>query len=441
VLLQTSVTMQKTALAHQSSPTKGRYSMPTSRTQSPGSSHRRRVPILYLCLGLVIVLAGSGAWLTTGPLSVHASPLGKPTPVPRASSRKTHPVSIPAVGYAYFLSTEQINRSMTQGVNDEIELDLHGLAAPTPGTAYYSWLLGDEGKTLFQPLLLGQLQVLSGKAHLLYQDPGHTDLLSSRSRILITQESAAFTPQNPSLDQRTWRYYGALSPKPDPADTQEHYSVLDHVRHLLTNVEVMAGMSTMHLQGGLRLAFYMNARKVFEWAVAARGITTSERAGLLRRHLYRILDYLDGSMVVMQDVPAGTPLYVDPETSAIGLLQLKQQQDPTGIVVDIGLHLAALAHNPTAAPVQRDTAIAVTANLDAVAQELAQARQDALHLLALDDAQLQGPAALPLLNDLVEQSGTAYSGTLDAQTGERRGGVLWITDQLGRLGAIAIGQV
>lgn len=79
-------------------------------------------------------------------------------------------------------------------------------------------------------------------------------------------------------------------------------------------------MTGMTMQGGLRLWFLTTTRSVLEGASATHGTQFPEDPSFLRHDLYRMLDYLDGSVFVQQDVPVGTLLSVDPHTVQVPLL-------------------------------------------------------------------------------------------------------------------------
>ncbi len=360
---------------------------------------------------------------------------------PTASSVGTVPITAqPIVGSTLFESSGQVDAQMTQGINDELQIDLSPLPDPDPGTAYYAWLLPDKGQVLAQSILLGRLTVSHAEVHFHYGgDQQHTDLLSGMSHLLVTEEDAGPPPLTPSLDQRRWRFYGEISHRPNPVDRQDPDSLLDHIRHLLSAAPKMSDtMNTTPMQGGLRTWVLLSTRDVLEWASAARGSELPEAPPFLRIDLVRILDVLDGSALVPQDVPVGTPLYVDPTLSQVPLVQVEPGQQPPGYVLQISLQLAAIAQSPDATPEQRQIASHVTADLNLMAGELGRVREAAKQLILLSDAQLAQPAALFLLDALVEQANVAYSGTLNPASGEREGGTLRIADQLERLATITV---
>ena len=61
----------------------------------------------------------------------------------------------------------------------------------------------------------------------------HNNLLANYGHFLVTEEDASPPPITPSLDITTWRYSAAFPTTPNPADTVNHFSLLDHLRHLL----------------------------------------------------------------------------------------------------------------------------------------------------------------------------------------------------------------
>ncbi len=406
--------------------------MPTSKPSSGRRQHGR----LLAGLMTVVILGGLSAMLGSWN-AVGASIASTTSPIVSVTV-----TTQPIVGFALFESSGQVDVQMTQGINDELQIDLEHIPEPDPGTAYYAWLLPDKGQVLAQSLLLGRLTVSHAEVHFHYGgDKQHTDLLSGMSRLLVTEEDAGPPPLKPSLEQRRWRFYGEISQRPNPADRQDHDSLLDHIRHLLSDAPMMSEtMITTPMQGGLHTWLLLNIRNVLEWASAARGSDLPEAPPFLRIDLVRILDVLDGSVLVQQDVPVGTPPYVDPTLSQVPLLQVEPGQQPPGYVLQLSLQLAAIAQSPDATPEQRQIASHVMADLKLVADALVRVREAAKQLLLLSDAQLAQPAALFLLDTLVEQANVAYSGRLNPATGEREGGTLRIADQLERLATITIEQ-
>src|SRR2546422_5572940 len=108
------------------------------------------------------------------------------------------------------------------------------------------------------PLPLNQRQVT-----MTYRDPQHDNLLASYDRFLITEEDANQPPTNPSLDTNTWRYDAVFSTTPNPADKAHHFSLLDHLRHLLSQDPKL---TLVGLGGGLDIWLFRNTTKILEAA-------------------------------------------------------------------------------------------------------------------------------------------------------------------------------
>src|SRR6185437_8356108 len=203
--------------------------------------------VLTILLLLVLGGAGLGSFLVL----FHKLP-ATATPTPQT------------VGHIDFLSSGQVTGDSNQGIDDEVQIDLHDLAQPAPGKSYYAWLLSDQNSSDIQSILLGSLPVHQGSTHILYRgDSAHTNLLAITSRFLITEEDASPPPVSPSPDYSTWRYYGAFPQIPDAGDIN-HYSFLDHLRILLASDPTM---NDLELPGGLNSWFYTNTSTLIEWTV------------------------------------------------------------------------------------------------------------------------------------------------------------------------------
>ncbi len=312
---------------------------------------------------LLVVLAGSafGAYL----LYIRSTPPPQPT----------------IVGHAFFVSSGLLtSQNSNQGITDKLQIDLHNLPAPRPGTRYYAWLLNDHH--IDSPAVaLGSLPLQGGQVTMTYSDPQHNNLLANYGRFLITEEGANPPPINPSLDTTTWRYYAAFSSTPNPGDTTNHFSVLDHLRHLLSQDPA----------------------------------------------LVRILDYLDGSVYVQADVPPGTPLYIDPTIARVALLEFDEvHQQPPGYLKHIGNHLRVLTSSPGATAAQHALAIQIGQAINNVQGWLAAVHTDAVTLEKMNNGQLSQPGAASMLNDLFKQANAAFVGQFDANTSTVKEGVVQI---------------
>ncbi len=178
------------------------------------------------------------------------------------------------------------------------------------------WLLcGSPTPTV--SILLGALPVDHGNIHFRYPgDPQYGNLLGMTSRLLITEESASSTPSHPSTDQHAWRYYAELPQKPNPT-YQNQTSALDHIRCLLYQSAILQAVG---LQDGVDTQFFKNTQKVLELANSAVNSWDSKDPASIHLQLVLILDYLDGGLVVHNDVSG--PVLVDGKLAAIPLLDL-----------------------------------------------------------------------------------------------------------------------
>jgi len=350
------------------------------------------------------------------------------------------------VGHAYFENSGQFNVNGPQGINDELQLTLSGIPNPPSGKTYYAWLLADKSISESLPISLGPLRVDHGTIQLLYHgDAQHTNLLGVASRFLITIEDTQRPTSNPLIDTTTWRYYADIPEIPSPTD-KLHFSMLDHLRHLLVE---SPELRIRGLHGGLAFWFVKNTFAVVEAANSAREALHTSDISTLRNQVIRILDYLDGSSFVHTDVPHGTPLLADVRASQVALLGPSPNnppppgytfgdEPPPGYVYLISEHMSGAIESPQTTPDQKSLAVKINNALDAEINILSQARQNAKQLLAMNNAQLLQPAALSILNDLAAQAQNAYTGQINPTTGQSEGGALWIYNNLQRLVAFYI---
>ncbi|WP_376795941.1 hypothetical protein [Thermogemmatispora sp.] len=406
--------------------------LPTTRPlgQFGGSASRRRSWLPTIVVGLALV-ASLVVLLVSGALNL----------LPFARSSTTSPQSTGAgaasavVGHVFFLSSGQVNVSTSQGIADQVQVDLSKVPPPAPGKAYYAWLRSDDSVES-QSILLGKLTLSNGTAHLLYKgDQQHTNLLAIASRFLVTEEDAAFTPTVPSLDRSTWRYQAAIPDIPDPQDSEHHYSLLDHLRHLLA---LDPTLQKLGLPGGLDIWLFRNGQKILEWAGAARDDWNHGSTDLMHRQFIRILDYLDGIEFLGNDVPAGSPVLVDPHIGRVGLLQFDANQQPPGYLHHIGIHLEGVVQSPGSTREQAELAQQINEALNKVQALYQQIRQEAIQLVHMSGNQLRQPAALALLDTLVKQAQDAFVGQFDPQTGELQDGVTQIHYAIERLATLNV---
>jgi serine/threonine protein kinase len=345
---------------------------------------------------------------------------------------------LPILGQVVFLNSGQGVTSENQGVNDEIAVSLSHLSLLPPGRSYYAWLEGDSDTSDTSTVLLGQLAVdREGNAHLAntnpqhaYIDSQHANLLTTMSRFLVTEEDSRVTPAFPSPDKTAWRYVGAVSQTPSRID-QDHFSLLDHLRHLLASDPTLDGIG---LHGGLSLWLYRNAGMVQQFAQGAQRDYGTGDAANVHLELVRLLDYLDGINNVSGDIPAGTPVLVNRTYAQIGILQLHAYQNPPSYLYHVGLHLNGLVSSPGSTLSQQRLATLIVADLNTAGSLFQQVRSIASQLVSLTPAQLlQQQGVREQLSNLVSLATNAYQGK-DGMLN----GITWVHEQLENLAVMPV---
>lgn len=400
---------------------------PRSAADMPPPSVRKRrglMPVLILLSILILGGAGLGSFIVIS----RAAPVA--------------PVVARPVGSIIFMSSEQLNETTSQGIDDQVQITLHNLSAPASGKSYYAWMLGDADLAESQSILLGKLTVVNGSVNMFYPgDAQHTNLLQIGSRFLITEEDSAVTPLLPSPEISTWRYYGALPAIPDPSD-KHHYAFINHLRHLLADEPIL---DEIELPGGLNNWFTRNTQKLVEWTTSARdqwqGSSTHSVASV-RDVGMNVLSYLDGMSFMPLDTPSAsqrTQVELDTHLAGLGLVNVNgPNQNPASYIDQILYHLNGLLHAPGSPTSVRATAAALLPAMSSVQTWLQKLRSDDRQLLAMSDAQLGQAAASALLNDMVVQASDAYTGNADPATGQVEHGVAWIHQQLQSMATISI---
>jgi len=344
----------------------------------------------------------------------------------------------PVVGHAYFVSSGLLSLNSSQGITDELQIHLQGIPDPQPGNSYYAWLLTDKSAS-YVPTLLGKLQVDRGIVDFAFAGtPQHLDLLATDSRFLITEEDANQTPTNPSLDPHAWRYYAEFSAVPNPSDTTNHFSLLNHLRHLLAQDPKLQAAG---LTGGLDIWLFRNTEKILEWSGSARDVWQNQNlqgAAFIHRQVVRILDYLDGLSYVQREVPPGTPILVDPVIVRVPLLESIPNQTPPGYVFHIGRHLEEITKSPNVTKDQIALAVEINQAMNNVQFWLQQVHKDALQLINLSDAQLLQQATRSILDDMATQANYAFTGQIDPSTGQVKPGAVQVHYNIQRLATFEI---
>lgn len=427
--------LQRSALLDLASGANGADTLPRPRSSSSQASSP---PPLFLTkrksrLGLATIIAL---------LLLLSASLGTFVLLAQGGSAPTNQI----VGHAFFVNSNQLNGSSDQGLNDEIQIDLSNIPAPDTGKSYYAWLLGDLNASEQIPLALGRLSVVHGSVHFVYPGDGqHTNLLSFASRFLITEDDTHSPTSDPLLNQSLWRYEAVLPQTPDPTDAL-HFSMLDHLRHLLVESPEMQARG---LNGGLAFWFSNNTAMVSNLSHSLLNDWQAKDTGLLRNQLISILDYLDGSSYISADVPPNTPLLVNAHDIQIALLgpapvntdpagYVFQNEAPPGYVYLIETHVNGALLSPATTPEQHQIAITIAASIASIKQQLTQVLNDTKQLINLPKTQLLSQSSLTLLNDLTTQAQYAYTGQPNPATGNSEGGVLSIYTNLQRLATFDI---
>ncbi len=389
-----------------------------------GPTHKRGSfwPLLVILSLLIIVGGALGSFVAIARVMPATSPVAQ------------------SVGSIVFQSSEQLNENTSQGIDDQVQINLRGLSTPASGKSYYAWLLGDTGQQESQSILLGKLNVLNGTARLFYAgDALHTNLLQITSRFLVTEEDSTITPLLPSPNTSTWRYYGALPAVPDPSDAH-HYSFLNHLRHLLADEPIL---DELELPGGLNNWFSRNTQELLQLTSSARDHwQNNHNLTSVRGQGVQILAYLDGMSYMEQDVPvasANVQVSLDTHLAALGLLNVRgTTQNPPSYMDQIVYHLNGLLNAPDSPGNVRTVAGQILPALSNITTWLQKLRSDDKSLLAMSNAQLGQSAALSLLDDMVLQAGNAYSGNTDPATNQFKQGVVWIHQQLQSIATINV---
>jgi eukaryotic-like serine/threonine-protein kinase len=383
----------------------GGISMPPPTAPSSKKPGRRG---LYIALAALLILALIGS-----ALGAYFAFFSKGATTPQI------------VGHAYFVSSGLLNASSfegisNEGITDQLQINLQNIPPPQPGKAYYAWLLSEKNKPGLQPIALGPLTVGD---NLFYSgaDTQRADLLASYNRLLITEEDAAIKPTSNSFDPNAWVYYAEFSQIPIQADPK-HYSLYDHIRHLLAEDPKVRDVGK--LTGGLDTWLYRNTQKILEWAGSARdqwSYQNADSAKLINRQLTRIEDYLEGVSYVQQDLQkhgqvVGPGQFIDAnfsKFSQIGLLTPIQTQDPPGYLKHIDSHLAYISALPQTSEAQKALAIQIKQAIDRVNYWLQTIHDDVVKLLPMTSAQLFTPEGQSKLNEIATFANYAFAGQVD----------------------------
>lgn len=333
------------------------------------------------------------------------------------------------VGTAAFVSSGQLDANGMVGRNDGIQVRLQNVLPPAPGNQYYAWLQDSQVETV--STYLGTLKVNQGSATLSYSDTQHRDLLASMGNFLVTEEFAKVVPGNPALDKMKWRYSALLPQTPSSVD---HFSYLDHTRHLLTGD---AALNNLGLKSGVDYWLLNNVQEMQKNTMEARDHSNPAE---VRQLLVDIIYYLDGKCAPQELKNLGVML--GPENngiahaSTVSLLDCAQLPDPPAYLTHVGTHLKGIAYAPGVTAPQQSRAIQINSDLNNVKAWLLQVHSDALKLVAMNDTQLM--QAQNLRNDMATQAGYAMGGHVDPTTQTLEPGVGEICDSITLLASFEV---
>ncbi len=385
----------------------------------PRSPRRWKRSVSLLLSLLIIILVVSSVLATT--FFLHRIP--------------SNGISGSFVGMLSFSSSGIGQDTTSQGIADQVQINLHLLQQPSADKRYYVWLMPDQNNPEDSVVPLGILRIQGTAGQLSYGDPQHTNLLASYSGLLITEQDASPIPQAPSLDQSVWRYQAQI-PQTHTSGTPP-YSLLDHVRHLLASEPQL---EQHQLLGGLAIWLKRNTDQLVTWAKDAQSAGDAAQRDMLRQDLFRLLDYLDGLDYVQQDLSGDISALqlVDQRTGSIGLLNIVSGQSTRGYLVHIDDHLRGIVASPGVITQQMTLAEHILQNTDTINSWLQQARRDILQLLKNFDQPLPESQTQQLLTDVYTLVTFASEGKPTSPTGNRQGGAHQVDEQILQLASIQI---
>ena len=321
-------------------------------------------------------------------------------------TQKTHiapPVITTRVGQVHFLNSQD-----TTGAFDEAQLALHTLPNPTSGKTYYAWLVthDDSVEVVHWPLTVQNGTLTSPN----YVYPPHHNLLTSLPYLFLITLQGGNTSV-PSFDPNDYRYYAII---PQTQATTDHYSVIDHLNHLLTNDP---GLEKLNMLYGLRYWLLTDTQALVREVNGANDAWQNKQVLVLRQHLVNVLYYLRGTACApldLQGTPQGTPTTPDAAIAQqvrASLLECSQNTSISSLLTHTELHVSGIFHAPGVTPTQITLAPQIQTNLQQVTIWLKQLyQQDVLHLLALSDSQLLQSSAQSFFDDMKTVSNEAYQG-------------------------------
>jgi transcriptional regulator with XRE-family HTH domain len=272
------------------------------------------------------------------------------------------------LGSFSFMSSGAGTVNSSEGMANEIALRVHLDHKSAAGMGYEAWLLPDQNNPEGTIIPLGEL---SQQGDLTYHDPTHSNLLLNHSALLVTEQHDVPTPQAPSLDQADWRYQVVINQHDAPGTP---YSLLDHFRHLFA---IDPEVEAVGLHGGLVSWLAHNTKQLALLSSDAQN--QRYNASVLHQDLLRMLEYLDGTTLIGQDL-SGRSFPSNPQAE-IGLLTLFPEQSNPGYLQHIENHLRGIVTSPGVSNRQQILANQFLMAIDRIMNQLQETRADLLQLL------------------------------------------------------------
>lgn len=309
---------------------------------------------------------------------------------------RSQPVPPAVTGRVYF-------ESDASGPNDILHIDMKALPNPAAAMGYYAWIVGQSNAA---PVLIGNLPIHAGAVQFVYAGTSqHQDLLASASRILITEENTNLTPTQPSSHAL---YYVNLPQTPLPNDPQR-LSLLDHLRHLLSNVPG-ASPQDSRIDGGLSDLLFRNTSKTWLWAGNSSDYWNGNPSD------QHTLQFIHSQLAHISDVMEG--LNIDSHDAQIARIGLLIQHSGSSVLDSMLAHLQAIAKAPEASPAQTALASQIAQSLTQMSKIMQQVDQDAGQLNSMDPQHLASQQAHVLLQQMSNLANILYNGQFDPVTNQ-----------------------
>ncbi|GLV55258.1 hypothetical protein KDH_21050 [Dictyobacter sp. S3.2.2.5] len=406
-------------------PSKPGTTEPTTppKAPAPSTSGNRVWRSLWPIALAVLVLLVIGATLLNRVLTLFPSGAASPTN--------------PIVGQMSFYNTGNALDSNNPTINDGVMINLKNVAPPAAGKVYKAWLY-DKQQPENDALLLGNISINNGAGTLNYKSPNHQNLLASMSAFVITENAPNDQPVTPVLDTKTWRYSGSI-PDQSLASDPEHFSQLDHLRHLLASDPTL---DSRGLHNGIDFWFQHDVEQIQQEAASVKNL---QDPVLMRQKLTDMLYYMDGPCAATETQATGhLPAAPDKNIlneSKIGLLECKQLANIHGHLQHIRLHLAGIVASPGASSSQTSSANAIDAHMVAFTGLITRMHDQVLQLGKLTKDQLKAAQNQRNQLDQLGDSSISKTGWTDPATHQANPGVATLCNQIAGLASINIHRV